>query len=130
MVRLVNDAVAADRCPLCGRDNRCGAARGAATCWCFTAAIAADALAAVPPAAKDRACLCPDCAAGRVPSPCVRVCTLAADGTCRGCGRTAEEIAAWPAGGDDVRRAILVRAAARRLRARAPAAEGRPDPDG
>ena len=51
-----------------------------------------------------------------VASPCNRVCILAA-GTriCIGCQRSLEEIAAWGDMNDDGRRAVLARAAARRV---------------
>jgi predicted Fe-S protein YdhL (DUF1289 family) len=43
-------------------------------------------------------------------SPCVAVCRLdPATGICIGCGRTIEEIAAWPGLDDEQRRAILER---------------------
>lgn len=52
------------RCPLCGGDNACGAVQGTRNCWCFAAAIPAAALARVPEAARNAACLCARCAAG------------------------------------------------------------------
>ncbi|WP_309826506.1 cysteine-rich CWC family protein [Paracidovorax wautersii] len=57
-------------CPLCGRSNQCAAEAGAdpATCWCMTAPIAPAALAALPPAQRGRACLCPACAAAPGPA--------------------------------------------------------------
>ncbi|WP_109108454.1 DUF1289 domain-containing protein [Azospirillum sp. TSO35-2] len=64
--------------------------------------------------------LCRDPDPEPVPSPCVRLCTLDADGICVGCYRTLEDITAWrgldPAG----RRAALAAAGRRRT-----AAEGR-----
>lgn len=36
-------------------------------------------------------------------SPCTGVCTMAADGLCHGCHRTASEIARWGQMGDDER---------------------------
>ena len=51
------------RCPICERPNACGAARGEATCWCFTAQIPADVLARVPAADRGRRCVCAACAA-------------------------------------------------------------------
>jgi hypothetical protein len=53
------------RCPLCGDDNDCGAARGAATCWCFESKVPAEVLERVPAAAKGVACVCERCASGR-----------------------------------------------------------------
>lgn len=55
-----------DRCPLCDYDNLCGRAAGKSACWCFTHAIPADVLERVPPAARDRACVCRWCAAGQI----------------------------------------------------------------
>lgn len=50
-----------------------------------------------------------------VPSPCIGVCTLDAEtGCCRGCLRTVEEIAAWPAADTETRLAILRRVEQRR----------------
>lgn len=47
-------------------------------------------------------------------TPCVSVCTLDAAGrTCLGCGRTLEEIGAWPALSETERRAIMARLSAR-----------------
>jgi hypothetical protein len=57
-------------CPLCGGPNGCApAASGsfASPCWCTQAAIDPAALAAIPAALKNRACLCPRCAAGKMP---------------------------------------------------------------
>jgi predicted Fe-S protein YdhL (DUF1289 family) len=55
-----------------------------------------------------------------VPSPCIGVCSLdGASGLCRGCHRTLEEIAAWPASGETERRSIHARAAARAAATRA-----------
>ena len=47
-------------------------------------------------------------------SPCVKLCVLDVRGVCEGCGRTMDEIRAWPAASDAVRHAILAAAAARR----------------
>jgi uncharacterized protein len=43
----------------------------------------------------------------RVPSPCVRLCTLDRDDVCVGCGRHIQEIIEWGEASDDRRRAIL-----------------------
>lgn len=40
-------------------------------------------------------------------SPCVGVCMLDDDGLCRGCRRTADEIAAWPQMSDDERLRLM-----------------------
>jgi hypothetical protein len=53
-------------CPLCGGANHCAAAAAGRTdvdCWCRTATFSPLALARVPVALVDRACLCPRCAA-------------------------------------------------------------------
>jgi predicted Fe-S protein YdhL (DUF1289 family) len=42
-----------------------------------------------------------------VPSPCVDICRLDAQGLCVGCRRTIEEIAEWPSAGEARRREIL-----------------------
>ncbi|WP_237213705.1 DUF1289 domain-containing protein [Falsiroseomonas oryziterrae] len=49
-------------------------------------------------------------------SPCVKLCVLDARNVCEGCGRTLDEIAAWPAADEATRRAILATAAERRGR--------------
>ena len=49
-----------------------------------------------------------------IASPCVRLCCLDDNDTCRGCFRTLEEIAAWSASSDSAKRTILARAAQRR----------------
>lgn len=48
-------------------------------------------------------------AAGQfVPSPCIDICVIDRRmKICIGCGRTAEEIAAWPAASDALKREIL-----------------------
>jgi hypothetical protein len=48
-------------CPLCGEPNRCGAAAGAASCWCFTATIPDRVLAELPAEAVGVACVCARC---------------------------------------------------------------------
>jgi hypothetical protein len=53
------------RCPLCGEENDCAAARTGsfdAPCWCREIVIALDTLARVPEAQRNRACLCKRCA--------------------------------------------------------------------
>jgi predicted Fe-S protein YdhL (DUF1289 family) len=42
-----------------------------------------------------------------VPSPCIDICRLDAQGMCIGCGRTLGEIAEWSRAGDARRREIL-----------------------
>jgi predicted Fe-S protein YdhL (DUF1289 family) len=98
------------RCPLCGRDNKCGMVAGASTCWCFTALVPADVIERVPAESQGVTCVCPECAVGAVPSPCVGICELdAATGACRGCLRTLEEIAAWSHSSAVEKRAVLAR---------------------
>ena len=52
------------RCPLCGQPNQCAVAAGRAaeTCWCMTATISPEAIAAIPAEAQGRVCLCARCA--------------------------------------------------------------------
>lgn len=54
------------RCPVCGDQNGCAAAamgrERCTDCWCFRVTVPAEALARVPEAALNRACLCPRCA--------------------------------------------------------------------
>lgn len=63
-------SLAATRCPLCGEENRCAMEAESASgepqgpCWCTRVDFSADLLARVPPAAKDRACICARCARG------------------------------------------------------------------
>jgi predicted Fe-S protein YdhL (DUF1289 family) len=51
----------------------------------------------------------PPVVASTVPSPCRNICKVAR-GICTGCGRTLDEIAAWPTAPDFERRAIIRRA--------------------
>jgi hypothetical protein len=54
-------------CPLCGGANQCApaaAGRFDVQCWCTTATVSAEAIARIPPELRDKACLCPRCAAG------------------------------------------------------------------
>ena len=54
------------RCPLCAQPNKCGMAAGEASCWCFEAQLALDALARIPEQARGVACICAKC--GRDPA--------------------------------------------------------------
>jgi hypothetical protein len=59
-------------CPLCGEPNQCGPARNGSLdtpCWCSTATIDPAALAAIPEAQRNQACICPACARGGVKQP-------------------------------------------------------------
>ncbi|MGB1560073.1 MAG: DUF1289 domain-containing protein [Sinimarinibacterium flocculans] len=58
----------------------------------------------------------PSSAAEDVPSPCVQVCELDADGICTGCLRSIGEIAAWGGAPAARRREILQAVARRRMR--------------
>jgi len=57
-------------CPLCGQVNRCALELERETglpqgpCWCTQADFGAELLARVPAEARDRACICPNCARG------------------------------------------------------------------
>ncbi|SFE25565.1 cysteine-rich CWC family protein [Paracidovorax konjaci] len=59
----------AARCPVCGRANTCAMAAGLPPrdCWCMDVQVPPQALARIPPGQRDRACLCPACAAGLPP---------------------------------------------------------------
>ncbi|WP_254638864.1 cysteine-rich CWC family protein [Cohnella sp. GbtcB17] len=64
---MPSDRADRDRCPLCGGPNGCAieAGKPAESCWCMLTTIGEDVLASVPPPLRGRACICPDCAAGR-----------------------------------------------------------------
>ena len=47
-------------------------------------------------------------------SPCINTCSLDADGCCRGCYRTREEIAAWTALGAAAQWSVVLACEARR----------------
>jgi hypothetical protein len=54
-------------CPLCGEPNDCRAAMSGSfdqPCWCAEVTVDPAALARVPEAARNRACLCRRCATG------------------------------------------------------------------
>jgi hypothetical protein len=53
------------RCPLCGKDNKCGMVAGASKCWCFNTSVDCAVLAQLPPEAKGVACVCEACASGK-----------------------------------------------------------------
>ncbi len=56
-----------DLCPLCGKANRCSLATATepdAPCWCLSTPVSKAALARLSPEQLDKACLCPNCAAG------------------------------------------------------------------
>jgi len=52
-----------------------------------------------------------------VPSPCINICRLDAQGLCMGCRRTLSEIAEWPQASDARRLEILNALKTRALRA-------------
>ncbi|MGL6042918.1 MAG: DUF1289 domain-containing protein [Sandaracinobacteroides sp.] len=54
----------------------------------------------------------PELVASLVPSPCRNICKVKRE-ICTGCGRTLQEIAAWPTAPDAERREIIGRAGAR-----------------
>ncbi len=59
--------------------------------------------------------------AGTVPSPCISVCVLDADGAlCLGCFRTLDEIAAWSLLDADAKRGVLAALPERRASRRPP----------
>ena len=49
------------RCPLCALPNVCGMAAGEASCWCFDAQLAPEALARIPERARGVVCICAKC---------------------------------------------------------------------
>ncbi|WP_324731465.1 cysteine-rich CWC family protein [Pseudomonas paeninsulae] len=58
-------------CPRCGQRNQCAQAESAtpvSDCWCFSAGIDPAVLDSLPPEQRNRACLCPRCAQGLLPS--------------------------------------------------------------
>jgi hypothetical protein len=61
-------------CPLCGQANLCAMEQARRTgqaqppCWCLAVAIAPATLAAIPPEARNLACICAACAA-KAPLP-------------------------------------------------------------
>jgi hypothetical protein len=61
-------------CPVCGGPNDCAPARTgdfASPCWCANVAADPDVLAALPDAARNRACLCRRCLTAQ-PAPAAR----------------------------------------------------------
>lgn len=56
----------AERCPLCEGPNECGIQKGQPKCWCFFVTVSPSALAQVPEALRERACLCRACATGKM----------------------------------------------------------------
>ena len=50
-----------------------------------------------------------------VSTPCVKTCVIGADGLCRGCGRTLQEIVDWARMAEPARRAVMAALPARRL---------------
>jgi hypothetical protein len=68
------------RCPTCGKDNACGMANGAASCWCF-------AMPHVLPVSKaDEAarCYCRACLAGVIAAQAASNCSRPIDPSRRG----------------------------------------------
>lgn len=53
------------RCPICGTQNKCVMADGAepgTPCWCTSLQISRETLDRVPEEARNKACICPNCA--------------------------------------------------------------------
>ncbi|MES2974505.1 MAG: cysteine-rich CWC family protein [Pseudomonadota bacterium] len=56
-------------CPLCGQANRCAMEVERETgvrqppCWCTQASFSAELLSRIPPASRNKACICAACAA-------------------------------------------------------------------
>lgn len=55
-----------------------------------------------------------------VPSPCVGICCIGADGLCFGCFRTRAELSAWPRATEAEKRAIVDRCRVRQQQGTAP----------
>ena len=51
---------------------------------------------------------------GMVSTPCVKECVIGADGLCRGCGRSLQEIVDWARMAEPARRAVMAVLPARR----------------
>ena len=65
-------ALANPLCPLCDDPNQCAPASCGSLdveCWCTRVSISREALARVPGEFRDKACLCPRCAAGSPDQP-------------------------------------------------------------
>jgi predicted Fe-S protein YdhL (DUF1289 family) len=52
--------------------------------------------------------------ASTVSTPCVKECVIGADGLCRGCGRSLQEIVDWSRMAEPQRRAVMAALPARR----------------
>lgn len=108
-------ATGALACPVCGGPNGCGAATDSAApraegCWCRNARFAPGLREVLAAAGAGDRCLCAGCAAGLVPSPCLRMCHLdQASGLCTGCGRTLDQIGRWGLMAPAERAAVLLR---------------------
>ena len=64
--------------------------------------------------------------AGAISTPCVKTCVVdPVSGFCVGCGRTVDEIAAWPAMSEDARLAAMAGLEGRLVAMRSRAARGR-----
>ncbi len=63
---LTPDSTDTTRCPLCGEVNECAVAAGRdpESCWCMTATMSPDALAAISAEAQGKVCICATCATG------------------------------------------------------------------
>lgn len=91
----MSDCTDPSACPLCGGPTACASPEGAA-CSCPTTAVSRELEALLAQEDAEGSCLCPRCRAGRVPSPCVGVCRLDAEGVaCAGCLRTLDEVRRW-----------------------------------
>lgn len=83
-------------CPLCGAGNECAVAEGHGTCWCFFERVDTGVTEFAATHGLDSSCLCPSCARGAIPSPCIGVCRLdPMTQSCLGCHRTLAEIGRW-----------------------------------
>ncbi|HEY3853959.1 MAG TPA: cysteine-rich CWC family protein [Verrucomicrobiae bacterium] len=55
------------KCPLCGKTNNCGIAKGSKDCWCMIVKIPAHRLLEIPVTHTGKACLCQECATATAP---------------------------------------------------------------
>ena len=103
-----------DRCPACGKDNRCEMARGKSQCWCFEMSVSPNVINNLSEEDVGVACLCS--ASGVTPSPCVRECELdPGHADLPGCLRTMQEIQRWSSRGANERRDVFRRIQVRRV---------------
>ncbi|MEO0422561.1 MAG: cysteine-rich CWC family protein [Pseudomonadota bacterium] len=110
--RLVADTERQTHCPVCSRANACGVAQDGegSSCWCMATQVSKELVDWLRAQGVDERCLCAECAAGDVPSPCVGMCRLdEAKASCVGCGRLVSEITGWRSRSAVEKAAVLLR---------------------